>query len=215
MMSELKSRLQLAKNHVISKQGELQTLKNEIQLKEKTEKQLQKDITTYTIEKKLIEEACSEAREQGKDFLEEISTIAVSSVFQDDTKVKLVLDGKNDAPVLDVKVTQVDENKQTCLINPNYDGGGLNDILSLSFLISIGSTIENNYAPLVLDEPSKYVSKGDLAKNFADYMKDVSSFTKKQIIMSTHDEAMLNIGDVRYHIEKNPETKVSEVTRVM
>ena len=44
-------------------------------------------------------------------------------------------------------------------------------------------------------------------------MKDVASFTNKQVIMSTHDEAMLDIGSTRYSIVKNPKTKVSEVTK--
>ena len=80
--------------------------------------------------------------------------MAVSSVFQDDTKVKLVLDEKGDTPILDVKVTQLDENSIEQIINPTFDGGGLNDVLSLCFLISMGSTDENNFAPYILDEPS-------------------------------------------------------------
>jgi ABC-type lipoprotein export system ATPase subunit len=64
-----------------------------------------------------------------------------------------------------------------------------------------------------LDEPSKYISKGNYASNFADYMRDIATFTNKQIIMSTHDEAMLDIGNTRYSIRMNPLTKVSEITK--
>lgn len=212
-LTDLKTRLQSTKNFYLTKNGELENIKKEIKLKEDTLSDLNKENEKLNIEKKLIENACSEAREQGRQFLEEISTLAISSVFQDDTKVKLILDEKGNNPILDVKVSQLDENNEEQYINPNYDGGGLNDVLSLGFLISIASTIDNNFAPYILDEPSKYVSKGNLATNFADYMKEVSQFTNKQIIMSTHDEAMLDIGQTRYKISKNPTTKISEVTK--
>ena len=209
----LKNRLKDTKNFYLSKKGELDNINKEIDLKTKDLLNLEEEQNKLLIEKKLIEEACTEAREQGRQFLEEIATLAATSVFKDDTKVKLILEEKGNNPILDVKVTQVDEFGAEQVINPNFDGGGLNDILSLCFLISIGSTVDNNFAPYILDEPSKYVSKGNFAINFADYMKDVASFTNKQVIMSTHDEAMLDIGSTRYSIVKNPKTKVSEVTK--
>ena len=126
---------------------------------------------------------------------------------------QLILDEKSNTPVLDVLVTERDEYNQEQVIDPNLDGGGLNDVISMCFLISIGSTVEDNFAPYILDEPSKYVSKGAFAANFADYMKDVSEFTNKQIIMSTHDAEMLDIGETRYTIHKNPTTKISEVKK--
>lgn len=210
---ELRNRLNNNKNFYMSKKGELDNITNEIKFKNDTINLLKKEYEKLTIEKKLIEEACTEAREQGRQFLEDIATLAASSVFKDDTKVKLILDEKGNNAILEVKVTQTDEYGVEQIIDPNFDGGGLNDILSLCFLISIGSTVENNFAPYILDEPSKYVSKGNFAINFADYMKDVCSFTNKQIIISTHDEAMLDIGNTRYSILKNAKTKVSELTK--
>lgn len=212
-LNTLKNRLKDTKNFYLSKKGELDNINKEINLKTNDLLNLEEEQNKLLIEKKLIEEACTEAREQGRQFLEEIATLAATSVFKDDTKVKLILDEKGNNPILDVKVTQADEFGVEQIINPNFDGGGLNDILSLCFLISIGSTVDNNFAPYILDEPSKYVSKGNFAINFADYMKDVASFTNKQVIMSTHDEAMLDIGSTRYSIVKNPKTKVSEVTK--
>lgn len=212
-LNTLKNRLKDTKNFYLSKKGELDNINKEINLKTNDLLNLEEEQNKLLIEKKLIEEACTEAREQGRQFLEEIATLAATSVFKDDTKVKLILDEKGNNPILDVKVTQADEFGVEQVINPNFDGGGLNDILSLCFLISIGSTVDNNFAPYILDEPSKYVSKGNFAINFADYMKDVASFTNKQVIMSTHDEAMLDIGSTRYSIVKNPKTKVSEVTK--
>ena len=151
----LKNRLKDTKNFYLSKKGELDNINKEIDLKTKDLLNLEEEQNKLLIEKKLIEEACTEAREQGRQFLEEIATLAATSVFKDDTQVKLILDEKGNNPILDVKVTQVDEFGVEQVINPNFDGGGLNDILSLCFLISIGSTVDNNFAPYILDEPSK------------------------------------------------------------
>lgn len=209
----LRSRLKDSQKFYLSKKGELDNIEKELCLNKNNLKKIEKETETLMIEKKLIDNACAEAREQGRQFLEELATLAASSVFKDDTKVKLVLDEKGNTPVLDVLVTERDEYNQEQIIDPNLDGGGLNDVISMCFLISIGSTVEDNFTPYILDEPSKYVSKGVFASNFADYMKDVSEFTNKQIIMSTHDTEMLDIGKTRYTIHKNPTTKVSEVKR--
>lgn len=212
-ISVLRNRLKENRNFYLSKLGELKNIEKELSLKTIETENLQKESEKLQLEKKLIDNACTEAREQGRQFLEELATLAATSVFKDDTKVKLVLDEKGNSPVLDVFVTQLDEYNQEQTIDPNLDGGGLNDVLSMCFLIAIGSTIEDNFAPYILDEPSKYVSKGEFAANFADYMKDVASFTNKQIIMSTHDAELLDIGNTKYTVIKNPTTKISEVTR--
>ncbi len=212
-LETLRSRLKDSQKFYLSKKGELDNIEKELALNSDNVKKIEKETETLMIEKQLIDNACTEAREQGRQFLEELATLAASSVFKDDTKVKLVLDEKGNTPVLDVLVTERDEFNQEQVIDPNLDGGGLNDVISMCFLISIGSTVEDNFTPYILDEPSKYVSKGAFASNFADYMKDVSEFTNKQIIMSTHDAEMLDIGKTRYTIHKNPITKVSEVKK--
>ena len=77
------------------------------------------------IEKQLIDNACTEAREQGRQFLQELATLAVSSVFRDDTEVELVLNEKGNSPVLDVFVTERDEYNQKQIIDPikqHWDG---------------------------------------------------------------------------------------------
>lgn len=209
----LRSRLKDGQRFYLSKKGELDNIEKELKLNENNLKAIEKETEKLMIEKQLIDNACTEAREQGRQFLQELATLAVSSVFRDDTEVELVLNEKGNSPVLDVFVTERDEYNQKQIIDPNLDGGGLNDVISMCFLISIGSTVEDNFTPYILDEPSKYVSKGDFAFNFADYMKDVSEFTNKQIIMSTHDAEMLDIGKTRYTIHKNPTTKISEVTK--
>lgn len=201
-IEELQQHLTSIKNSYLTQKGELDNLKKVTTQKEQDITKAEKEAENLLIGKKIIEDACKEAREQSRQLLEAMATIAIESVFKDDTAVLLQLTENSQGVSLDVKIVSKDEHGQPQISNPGFDGGGLNDILSTSFLVSIGNTVQDNYAPLVLDEPSKFVSKGALAENFAAYMKDLSIFSGKQLIVSTHDEALLTMGDTRHNLVK-------------
>lgn len=210
-LEEINEKLSLARNIYLTRSGEQENLRQLIAQKEKTLAELQKDSDNLTIGKKIMEEGCKEAREQGRQLLELMTSMAIESVFQDDSAVKLTLTEKADSPTLDVRMTTKDEDGNTVVTDPALDGGGLRDILSAVFFVAIGTTVKDNYAPFVLDEPSKFVSKGALAENFADYVSGLSTYSEKQMIVATHDEALLKMGDTKYNIEKIG--NFSQVTR--
>ncbi len=201
-IGEIQKHLEQVKNFHLTQKGELDNLKKVTDQKKKDIATAEQESEKLLIGKKVIEDACKEAREQSRQLLESMATIAIDSVFKDDTAVSLQLNENSQGVSLDVKIISKDENGETQTSNPNFDGGGLNDILSTSFLVSIGTTVPDNYAPLVLDEPSKFVSKGALAENFAAYMKDLSMYYGKQLIVSTHDEALLTMGDTKHNLVK-------------
>ena len=70
MLNNLKNRLKETQNYYHSQIGELQSLEKEIKIKENEIKSYSEEQNKLLIEKKLIENACSEAREQGRQFLE-------------------------------------------------------------------------------------------------------------------------------------------------
>lgn len=210
-IEEYQKHLNQIRNLYLTQKGESENLKKMSEAKEKTIKDLEKESENLLIGKKIIEDACKEAREQGRQMLEQMSSGALDFVFKDDSSVALQLNENSQNISLDVRMTTKDDNGNTVMLDPNLDGGGLRDILSTAFLVSIGCTVKDNYAPLVLDEPSKFVSKGTLAENFAAYMKDLSICSDKQMIVSTHDEALLKMGDTKHHIVKVG--NYSEVTK--
>lgn len=201
-IEEIQKHLEQVKKFHLTQQGELDNLKKVTDQKKKDIETAEQESEKLLIGKKVIEDACKEAREQSRQLLESMATIAIDSVFKDDTAVSLQLNENSQGVSLDVKIISKDDNGEVQTSNPNFDGGGLNDILSTSFLVSIGTTVPDNYAPLVLDEPSKFVSKGTLAENFAAYMKDLSMYYGKQLIISTHDEALLTMGDTKHNLVK-------------
>ena len=201
-IEELQKHLGKVKDSYLTQKGELDNLRKVTEQKKKDIATAEEESENLLIGKKVIEDACKEAREQSRQLLEQMATIAIDSVFKDDTAVQLQLVENSQSVSLDVKIVSKDANGETQVSNPGFDGGGLNDILSTSFLVAIGSTVPDNYAPLVLDEPSKFVSKGTLAENFAAYMKDLSIYSGKQLIISTHDEALLTMGDTKHNLVK-------------
>ena len=81
----LRSRLKDGQRFYLSKKGELDNIEKELKLNENNLKAIEKETEKLMIEKQLIDNACTEAREQGRQFLQELATLAVSSVFRDDT----------------------------------------------------------------------------------------------------------------------------------
>lgn len=209
----LRKRIDKGKKHYMTKLGELDMLNKSIVSKNLQKEVLEKSNETLLTKKLLIEESCSEARENGRELLSQISTSLVQAVFDENTEVKLEITPKDGIPTADVVVLNK-YNTGTVEIDPsNSDGGGLADIVSLSLFMAVGQTVEDNYAPYILDEPSKYVSKGDLSEKFAESFKDLVNYTDKQTIISTHDEFLLEAGDTKYTIVKDWDTGISTVTK--
>ena len=73
---------------------------------------------------------------------------------------------------------------------------------------------DENSAPLVLDEPTKYVSKGN-AKDVALFLSETSKNMGKQIIMVTHDGVSKDYADKAYRIalDENGNSKSEDITK--
>ena len=210
----LKSRLDEIRKHIDTKRGEMIVLNNQKDENKKKRDKLEGANDKLLIMKKLIEESCSEARENGRQLLSEVATTSVQSVFGENTSIDIPIENKDGIPTASVDVVVKNESG-TAIIDPtNSDGGGLADIVSLSLLLAIGSTVEDNYAPYILDEPTKYVSKGTLAEKSSDFLVGMVEYTGKQTIISTHDENLLDVGGVRYNIVKDENTGISKVSLV-
>ena len=209
----LKQRIQECKTHCITKKGELDIINKNIVNKQQEKEELEKSNETLLTKKILIEKSCSQARENGRELLSQISTSLVQSVFGDTTEVKVDITTKDGIPNADIVVLNKYETGVSEIDPSDSDGGGLADIVSLSMFMAVGQTVEDNYAPYILDEPSKYVSKGELSEKFANSFKNLVAYTEKQTIISTHDEFLLESGDVKYTISKNWETGISNVIK--
>lgn len=195
------------------KTGELEQIKKE---KEKTEEEtlvLKKHLENLLIEKKLIDKSCEQARTDGKQAIEDLSNFCMNQIFEDDTKIYLNIGQKDGIPTIEVEIKTIKDGKEVTIL-PELDGGGINDIISTSIFVGLGIlNLDENKSIYVLDEPSKYISKGIYAEKFAEYLQELLHQLGKQVIISTHDESLAEIGDSSFFLEKDSVTGVTDIIK--
>lgn len=171
---------------------------------------LKEEKATIEIQKILLKDASAEARKSAKDVLESMATSALQSIVGDYMSLKIILDEESNPPVAEFLV----ESRYTDYVveaDPaEEEGGGIADVVSMALLIGMRQLGgKNNVAPMFLDEPSKYVSKGH-SENVAKFLYEASSYFKTQTFMVTHDELLGKMGDKAYHfIAKEGKTEVT------
>lgn len=161
----------------------------------------------------ILQEASTEARNNAKDLLRDVSTNAVQMILGDNLSVDIDLDTKGQSATAEV-ILKVQNKNEIVETNPAEDeGGGLADIVALSNFLSIGQLVgKNNLAPKLIDEPTKYVSKGHSGK-VAGFIKEMVDYTERQTFLITHDEYLSNVGDVSYKfsLDENGTTQIEKL----
>lgn len=200
-------------NEIIKKNKLLQDLYNEKIIKKKLiEESLQeenknieiyrKDMDIYDKKKILLLSASEEARNVSKDIFEDISTNGLQTILGENLSVIIEFGEKNDNPTAEFLIKSTYENGEDVIVDPtSEDGGGAADIVALSSLLTINSLLsEQNSSVICIDEPTKFVSKGN-SLDVAKFLKNITHDLNKQIIMVTHDNVSHEIADKSYYIE--------------
>lgn len=179
------------------------TLEQQLKDKNKEIENLNEEKYNTLLKKNLLLESSKEAKENAKRVLEEVNTNALKYIFSNDLSVKVDLLGDKKGAEINILSAERKTGELVETDPANDEGGGLADIVALCSFNSISQLVgKNNKAPLFLDEPTKYVSKGNLSQNVAEYLRDISEFTGKQVFLVTHDEFLSNIGDKTYRVRK-------------
>lgn len=194
-------------------------LNNLLKRKEEQERELAEIAESqkvYQLKKIILHEASETARDDARKELERLATYALQAIIGKHVSLKIELDRKGNSPVAEFKVVTEygDEEGQYIETDPaEEEGGGIADIVSFSTLITMLQLVgnPNNKAPLFLDEPSKFVSKGH-SEDVAKFLSQISNIFDRQVFMVTHDENLANSGDKAYHFEIKAGT--TEVTPV-
>ncbi|WCK57700.1 hypothetical protein PP175_27065 (plasmid) [Aneurinibacillus sp. Ricciae_BoGa-3] len=199
----LRETLEIMKRKYSQDIGIVQKLQEDKKNKEEEIESLSKDKDTLDIQKILLQDASVEARKNAKDVLQTMATRALQFIMGDYMSLEIKLDEKGSAPVAEF-IVKSKYSDYTVEADPaDEEGGGIADIVSHACLIALLElTGENNVAPIFLDEPSKYVSKGN-SENVARFFYEISSAINRQVIMSTHDEYLAKTGDKAFHFRIN------------
>ena len=195
-------------------------------VKEKLEKDLElenqkiteyyKEIEIYEKKKKLLQDASSKAREFSKEMFESVSTEALQTVLGENLSVEIKF-GENGGTQTADFLVKANYGENEVIVDPTEeDGGGVADMVALASLIAMNSFVsDDNGAPLVLDEPTKFVSKGN-AEDVSLFLSEISKSMNKQIIMVTHDGVSKDYADKAYRIELDDEgnSKAEDCTKI-
>ena len=185
--------------------GRESEIKRQLSEKNKVLKNISEKQDDILTRKVILEDASKDARENGRQLLSQVCSSAVQSVFNGNLKVNIDTNIKSGEAVADVTITNIYKDKIIDNVDPTEeDGGGLADIMSVAFFMTLAQLNgENNTAPFLFDEPSRNVSKGEYSRKFSEFLREMVNYIGKQTILATHDDFLLNIGDCSYKLELN------------
>jgi DNA repair exonuclease SbcCD ATPase subunit len=212
---EVKDNLEKLKGIYQKEQGKREQLLSLINKKKKKIKEQVKEKETLGETLVLLQTASEQARNKSVETIEELVTKPLQYIFEDDSRfeVEMKTKGDNSSAYFNV-ITEFDYG--IIKADPKGSaGGGKGDITSLSLLTTLNCAVGTKItAPLLLDEPSKYVSPTSRALNVGNFLRDVSVNFDKQIILSTHNHDISAVSDRAYNFElKDGVTQVKENTQ--
>ena len=206
----LKNKINELESFFVTKNAELELFKN--QLSEKREKinEINRESYNVTLARELLEHTSTEAREKGESILEEAVSEVLKIVFGDSYSVKLKTTIRGGTPSIEVYVIKR-IGMQNEMISLDNEGGGLKEVLSLAFFVTVSRlTSSDNAALVVMDEPTGAVSGGH-AESTAEAISILTEYLEKPSIIITHEREFLpNLVEHVFYVEQG----VDGVSRV-
>lgn len=213
-LGDLKLYLDTMKEIYQREQGKRQQLLELIAEKENLIKDSKEERGTLGETLLLLQDASQEAREQSVKTMENLVTRPLQYVFEDNTtfKIDMKTKGENSSAEFSV-VTEFDYG--VVHADPKGSaGGGKGDVTALSLLTTLNCAVGTNItAPLILDEPAKYVSPASKALNVGKFLREITTSFDRQVILSTHNHDVGAISDKAYEfVMRNGISNVTDVT---
>jgi len=143
---------------------------------------------------------------QIKTYIEEVVTLALNTVFGDEYKfcIEYVLKrGKSEATLIVIK--------NGLKLSPGEEtGGGIVDTVALGLRMALWSLREpRSVSTFVLDEPGTSVSES-LRPKFGEMLKKLSQMLGIQMLIISHDSALIDVADKTFNVENDGKTSIVE-----
>lgn len=150
--------------------------------------------------KLLLQNASQYAREQSKKQMEYTVTQCLQYIFDPSLEFKIEILEKSNRIEAEFYVVSNINGEQIKTKPQDSRGGGVVDIISLAIRIAMMEINEPKIqGPLILDEPAKHVSD-EFITNVSEFLKQIGSTFKRQIIMVTHNNYLLESADICYRV---------------
>jgi len=152
----------------------------------------------YTKARWVLSKVAEQTQLRFKEKVESLVTMAIQSVFDRPFQFILIFEQKRNKfecrPVVmegDIEYVPKDDM-----------GGGIIDIISFALRVVLWSLQKPKTRNiLILDEPMKYVGKGDLLDRAGNMIREISHRLGLQLLLVTHEPELSSIGDISYNVE--------------
>jgi DNA repair exonuclease SbcCD ATPase subunit len=212
-LAALEQRLRAAQARLYQRKGEMRRLEQE---RAEAEEKLGAALAEAEILEKvsvLLNLTSQHAREQAKQQIEMLVTNTLRHIFGAPYAFKIDLIEKAGRPEAEFYVISPGEGGQPLASRPQESrGGGVVDVVALGLRMAMLETYRPQLdGPLILDEPAKHVSEEFVAPT-ANFLKTISEFFGRQVIMVTHNPYLAETAPVAYQVVLRE--GVSQATRV-
>lgn len=158
----------------------------------------------------LLRRLGTKARKQAKENVELMVTNALQFVFEEDLEFVINYDEKRGRPEADFLIVSNFNGTKVELPPEDSRGGGISDVVSVTLRIALAELFGVK-GPMVLDEPTKHLSKR-FTDNFAMFLRQISEQFNRQFILISHNLTLAEFGNKSYLVEEI--NGVSKVTLV-
>lgn len=132
-----------------------------------------------------------------KEKVESLVTMAIQSVFDRPFQFVMIFEQKRNK--FECRPVVMEDGVEYI---PKEDmGGGIVDIISFALRVVLWSLQKpRTRNVLVLDEPMKYVGKGELLDKAGNMLREISHQLGIQLILVTHEPQLSEIADIAYQV---------------
>ena len=154
-------------------------------------------------------EATAATQNQVKEFVEELVSLALQSVFGIEYSFILEFHERRGQVELEPIIMWQQEPR-----SPRDEvGGGVVDVASFALRLVLWALSAKRSSPVfILDEPFKFVSK-DMTDSIAAMLKSVADLLGIQIIMVSHDDGLIAAADRSWTVTKKGDVSVVEMNQ--
>lgn len=158
----------------------------------------------------VLSEVARLTQERFKEKVETLVTTAIRAVF--DRPFKFVLEFERKRNKLECR--PVIKEGDVEYVPKDDMGGGIIDVLSFALRVVMWSLQRpRTRNVIVLDEPMKYVGKGELLDRAGRMLREVSKGLGIQLILVTHEPQLIEIADRAYSVRHNGKKSVVDLVK--
>lgn len=186
--------------HYDKETGARDLLQKQLSDKEALLLKVKADIATWEQVQTLFTKVSDFAREQIKSRIEATVTAALTAVFGEGYTFKINMRTVGGQASAEWQVVSQYGDVEVAASPEDARGGGIVDMCSLALRLAMLELIRPRVeGPVVLDEPSKMVSR-EYLPNLAFFLKQYAAKANRQILMVTHSEVLAEAADKAYMV---------------